>query len=143
MGARLQAVEEVTATGISPNPGIGVWGDTLYCITPEKLSRSRRFSSLVCLQAGVCITSVTGGEKCHSGGILFKSSTVLSRNKMLHDMGGCPPITEGLRRRVKNKKVPLWLKWEPFQIASGLAGKDFSGEILNDQKKKETKIPVT
>jgi hypothetical protein len=31
------------------------------------------------------ITSVTGGEKCHSGGILFKSSTVLSRNKMLSD----------------------------------------------------------
>jgi hypothetical protein len=29
------------------------------------------------------ITSVTSGEKCHSGGILFQSSTVLSRNKML------------------------------------------------------------
>jgi hypothetical protein len=34
------------------------------------------------------ITSVTGGEKCHSGGILFQSSTVLSRNKMLSDMTG-------------------------------------------------------
>jgi hypothetical protein len=27
--------------------------------------------------------SVTGGEECHSGGILFQSSTVLDRNKML------------------------------------------------------------
>jgi hypothetical protein len=27
--------------------------------------------------------SVTGGEKCHSGRILFQTSTVLDRNKML------------------------------------------------------------
>ncbi len=30
-----------------------------------------------------CITSDTGGEKCHSGGILFQSSTVPGHNKML------------------------------------------------------------
>jgi hypothetical protein len=42
--------------------------------------------------------------------ILFQSSTVLSRNKMLSDdMGGCPPITEGIRNAEQFAcKIPLF-----------------------------------